>query len=187
MARSATCGQESVACGVHRGRLGVEEGCAQLGIDLSNHHDALADARAAGNIFVRAQEHTNTWARDWFGVVSDAITDVDRIRPQKAAPPAPNSSGALAGTRIVFTGELSLPRGVAEAKAAALGCQCSSSVSKKTSIVVVGEQDLSLVGADDTSTKQRKAAQLKLNAAGAHIRIMDGAQFEALLRQHGQL
>lgn len=159
--------------------------CAQLGIDLSNHHDALADARAAGHVFVKAQENTNTWARDWFDMVRGAVADAGDMRPQKAAAPEANPAGALAGFRIVFTGELSMPRGVAEAKAAALGLQSCSSVSKKTNIVVVGEQDLSLVGPDGMSTKQRKAAQL--NAAGAKIRVMDGAQFEALLRQHGHL
>lgn len=157
--------------------------CAQLGIGLSNHHDALADARAAGHVFVKAQENTNTWARDWFDMVRGEIAGAGDMRPQKAAAPEANPTGALAGFRIVFTGELSMPRGVAEAKAAALGLRSCSSVSKKTNIVVVGEQDLSLVGADGMSTKQRKAAQL--NAAGANIRVMDGAQFEALLRHHG--
>lgn len=167
------------------GGWALKKVCAQLGIDLSNHHDALADARAAGHVFVKAQETTNTWARDWFGVDSAAIPGDSKVRPEKIAAPVPNSAGPLAGTRIVFTGELSLPRGVAEAKAASLGCQCTSSVSKKTDIVVVGDQDLSLVGADGMSTKQRKAAQLK--AAGAQIKIMDATEFEALLRQHGQI
>lgn len=93
--------------------------------------------------------------------------------------------GVLAGTRIVFTGELTMPRGVAEAKAAALGCQSTSSVSRKTGILVVGEQDLSLVGQDGLSTKQRKAAEL--NAAGAGILVLDSDAFNALLRAHGEL
>jgi DNA polymerase-3 subunit epsilon len=159
--------------------------CAQLGIDLSNHHDALADARAAGSVFVRAQENTDTWARDWLGVVSAAGAAPDATPRQRAERPKPNPAGALAGTTIVFTGGLSIPRGVAEAKAAALGCQCTSSVSRKTGIVVVGEQEPSLVGSDGMSTKQRKA--MELNAAGARINVLDAAGFNALLRQHGQI
>ena len=120
--------------------------CARLGIDLSNHHDALADARAAGSVFVRAQELTDTWARDWLDRTRGAEAFADSKPQTRPKAPAPNANGALAGTRIVFTGELSIPRGVAEAKAAALGCQSSSSVSRKTGILVVGEQDLSLVG-----------------------------------------
>ncbi|RZL87900.1 MAG: hypothetical protein EOP82_24775 [Variovorax sp.] len=104
---------------------------------------------------------------------SATISAGSRIRPEKVAAPVP----------IVFTGELSIPRGVAEAKAASLGCQSTASVSKKTDVVVVGDQDLSLVGADGMSTKQRKAVQLK--AAGAQITIMNAAEFDALLRQHG--
>ena len=167
------------------GGWALKKVCAQLGIDLSNHHDALADARAAGSVFVRAQENTNTWARDWLGVVSAAGAAADNTPRQKARPPKPNPEGALAGMKIVFTGELSIPRGVAEAKAAALGCHCTSSVSSKTGIVVVGEQDLSLVGPDGMSTKQRKAREL--NLAGARIKVLDAAGFKALLRQHGQL
>lgn len=159
--------------------------CAQLGIDLSNHHDALADARAAGSVFVKAQEHTDTWARDWLDRTRGAVAIADTAPRTRPAAPVPNAGGILAGTRIVFTGELSMPRGAAEAKAAAIGCRSTSSVSRKTGIVVVGEQDLSLVGSDGMSTKQRKATEL--NAAGARIRIMDAAAFVAFLRQHGQL
>lgn len=82
----------------------------------------------------------------------------------------------------VHTGELSMPRSVAEAKAAAMGCQCTAGVSRKTDIVVVGEQDLSLVGPDGMSTKQRKAFELR--AAGSSIQILDEAQFVALLGRH---
>jgi DNA polymerase-3 subunit epsilon len=157
--------------------------CAQLGIDLSNHHDALADARAAGSVFVHAQERTGTWSRDWIGRTHGAATLADPTPTARAKAPEPNPAGRLGGTRIVFTGELSIPRGAAEAQAAALGCQCSSGVSRKTNILVVGEQDLSVVGKDGLSSKQRKAAAL--NAAGAGIRILDGDEFIALLRQHG--
>lgn len=170
---------------VAAGGWALKRVCAQLGIDLSNHHDALADARAAGGVFIRAQLTTNTWARDWLGVVSDARATADEAPRQKPALPKANPAGPLAGTKIVFTGELSMPRGVAESKAAALGCHCTSSVSGKTGIVVVGAQDLSLVGSDGMSTKQRKARDL--NAAGARIRVLDAAGFEALLRQHGQI
>ncbi|KPU99591.1 hypothetical protein APR50_28750 [Variovorax paradoxus] len=167
------------------GGWALKKVCAHLGIELANHHDALADAGAAGHVFVKAQQATGTWARDWIGLQSLAVGGESRVEPEKPAPLVPNSAGPLAGTRIVFTGELSVPRGVAEAKAASLGCQCTSSVSKKTDFVVVGDQDLSLVGEDGMSTKQRKAMQLK--EAGAQIKIMDATEFEAFLRRHGQM
>lgn len=166
------------------GGWALKKVCAHLSIDLSNHHDALADARAAGSVFVRAQELTSTWACDWLMRTNGLVAITDTSPRQRSVAVVANPAGVLAGTKIVFTGELSIPRGVAEAKAAAIGCQSTSSVSRKTGIVVVGDQDLSLVGADGMSTKQRKAAEL--NAAGAQIQIMDGEQFAAFLLQHGQ-
>ena len=104
------------------GGWALKKVCAQLGIDLSNHHDALADARAAGSVFVRAQEQTDTWARDWIdrtrGAAAVAFDTAPRPRP---AVPVANACGVLAGTKIVFTGELSMPRGVAEARAVGAG------------------------------------------------------------------
>ncbi len=76
------------------------------------------------------------------------MTSADPTPAARAKAPEPNAAGPLAGTRIVFTGELSIPRGAAEAQAAALGFQCGTSMSSKTGILVVGEQDLSLVGHD---------------------------------------
>lgn len=156
--------------------------CAQLGVELTQHHDALADARAAGDVFVMAQERKGTWAREWLVRTRGVPPFSKPVKKARAIAPSPDVGGALAGTRIVFTGELTMPRGVAEAKAAAMGCQCTAGVSRKTDIVVVGEQDLSLVGPDGMSAKQRKAVELR--AAGSSIQILNEAQFLALLGRH---
>lgn len=65
---------------------------------------------------------------------------------------APEAGAPLAGKTFVFTGELeSMPRAEAEEKVRALGGQASSSVSKKTSYVVVGR---------DPGSKAEKAKKL---------------------------
>jgi DNA ligase (NAD+) len=76
----------------------------------------------------------------------------------------------LAGTTFVFTGELSgMSRAEAEALVRTLGGAASSSVSRKTSYVVVG---------DSPGSKFDKARQLG-------VTILDEAQFTRLVRQHG--
>jgi DNA polymerase-3 subunit epsilon len=159
--------------------------CRQLGISLDHHHDALCDARAAGDVFVQAQIISNASAHDW----------VTRYYSYDPAPPmstratssikgiAPNEKGPLFGEVIVFTGELAMPRSVAAERAAAIGCTPASSVTKKTTLLVVGEQDLLLVGDDGKSTKQEKAEELI--ARGQDIRILSEETFDALLKAHG--
>lgn len=78
--------------------------CAQLGVDLTQHHDALADARAAGDVFVMAQERTGTWAREWLVRTRGATPLSNPVTRARAIAPSPDVGGALAGTRIVFTG-----------------------------------------------------------------------------------
>ena len=56
---------------------------------------------------------------------------------QKRAPPP---TGPLAGQTFVITGTLaSLPRSQAEAKLRALGAQTTDSVTRKTSVLVAGD------------------------------------------------
>jgi DNA ligase (NAD+) len=79
---------------------------------------------------------------------------------------APREETPLSGKSFVFTGELeSMPREQAEQKVRSLGAKTSSSVSKKTSFVVVGKEP---------GSKARKAAQFGVN-------ILDEAAFLELI------
>ncbi len=70
-------------------------------------------------------------------------------QPPAAAPHA--SEGAFAGKSVVFTGALSIPRSEAEAIVKAQGGRATSSVSKSTDFVVLG---------DSPGSKAEKAEQL---------------------------
>ncbi len=59
------------------------------------------------------------------------------------------------------------------------GCSVSDAVTKKTTILVVGDQDLSQVGASGKSSKHRKAEAML--AEGASLRIIGESDFLALI------
>lgn len=98
----------------------------------------------------------------------------------------PASTGPLLGKTVVFTGSLKIPRHEAAQMAADCGAVVKGTVSKKTDYLVVGEQDLALVGDDGMSTKEEKA--YALNASGeADIRIIREVEFLRLVRQRGDV
>jgi DNA ligase (NAD+) len=90
------------------------------------------------------------------------------VRPIAPTPeyasPTPESTGPLSGKTFIFTGTISVPREIAEARVRAAGGKTGSSVSKSTDYVVVGEKP---------GSKADKARQL-----GVHILSED--EFEAL-------
>lgn len=161
--------------------------CKQLDIELGNHHDALCDAIAAGDVFVHAQLASNTSAQDWldqrrYRAAATASNSGNRFSTSVKDTPV-NENGPLFGEVIVFTGEISMSRKEAAERAASVGCTPANTVTKKTTLLVVGEQDLSLVGNSGKSTKQVKAEDLI--DKGQAIRILGESAFDALLKQHG--
>lgn len=93
-----------------------------------------------------------------------------------------NPDGPLFGKTIVFTGTLSIPRGDAMQMAVNAGAKFRFNVSRKTSFLVVGEQDMDIVGLDGMSNKEEEA--YALNASGkANIQIINEAQFLALVQE----
>ena len=61
---------------------------------------------------------------------------------------------------LVFTGALSIPRHEAADAAAAAGCRVDDSVTKHTTLLVVGDQDLRVLNGHEKSSKHRKAEML---------------------------
>ncbi len=87
--------------------------------------------------------------------------------------------GHLSGEAIVFSGDLSLPREDAANMAARAGCRVMTTVGYKTTIVVVGGQDMSTLTDTDKSSKHRKAESLA--AEGYAIRIIGEREFRSML------
>ena len=128
-----------------------------LKIDFE-HHDALEDAIAAGHIVHHACKTTGLSIEDWFKRVGQPIFTYQGGSSDIKLDG--NSEGPLYGENLVFTGSLSLPRAEAGKIAAVLGCDVSNSVTKKTSILVVGTQDESKLARYEKSSKHRKAEEL---------------------------
>ena len=80
----------------------------------------------------------------------------------------------------MFTGALELPRSEAATLAASVGCQVSDSVTKKTTILVVGDMDVSKLAGHEKSSKHRKAEALA--AEGHPIRIIRESDFKTLVQ-----
>lgn len=137
-----------------------------------NHHDALEDARAAGLIVLRAIEQSGKSLGEWASRSRQPITDrTDRISKDG------HSDGMLSGERIVFTGELLIPRRDAAEMADLLGAAVDPSVTKKTTMLVVGDRDISRFGSEK-SGKHRKAEDLI--GKGQAIRILCEADWKEL-------
>ena len=86
--------------------------------------------------------------------------------------------GALYGEVVVFTGALGIPRREAADAAAGAGCDVANSVTKKTTMLVVGTQDKDKLNGYEKSSKHRKAEVLIEN--GVDIQILSENDFSEL-------
>jgi DNA polymerase-3 subunit epsilon len=87
----------------------------------------------------------------------------------------------LFGEIVVFTGALSMPRSEAADRAAAAGCRVDAGVTKETTLLVVGDQDLRRLHGYSKSSKHRKAEQLI--AKGQSLRILGESDFRRIVLQ----
>ena len=90
-----------------------------------------------------------------------------------------NTGGPLFGETIVFTGALEMPRREAADLAARAGCKVLDNVTKATTVLVVGDQDLDKLHGHEKSSKHRKAEELA--AASQPIRIIRESEFLGLV------
>lgn len=84
------------------------------------------------------------------------------------------------GKQCVVTGELHITRPEAEALITKAGGMVRSSVSRTTDFLIVGQQDLALVGDDGMSTKEERAEEINSKGQG-HIQRLTERQFCAML------
>ncbi|MBB1498002.1 BRCT domain-containing protein [Paracoccus sp. MC1862] len=132
------------------------------------HHDALHDARTAGLILLRAIEETGRDPAEWIRFCNYVPSDAP-IRREGG------EDGPLTGESIVFTGALEILRKEAADLASASGAAVEANVTKGTTILVVGDQDLDRLAGHGKSTKHRKAENLI--GSGQALRIVGEADF----------
>jgi DNA polymerase-3 subunit epsilon len=158
---------------------------AQCGYGLANiaqylkidfkHHNAREDARAAGEILLMAIAETGLSVEQWLDRVQKPINPQDSGLITRDG----NPDGALYGEKLVFTGALSMVRKDAADAAAAAGCEVEAGVTKHTTLLVVGDQDIKRLSGHEKSSKHRKAEELM--AKGKSIRIIGESDFQRLL------
>lgn len=140
-----------------------------------NHHDALEDATTAGIVVTKACEITKLSIEEWFKRVGQPIFLYNQSSNIKLEA---NPEGQLFGQTIVFTGALSIPRSEAGIMASQLGCCVTNSITKNTTILVVGFQDTTKLAGYDKSTKHRKAEELI--EKGIKIKILSEKDFSEI-------
>jgi len=89
-----------------------------------------------------------------------------------------DGDGPLVGESVVFTGALEMPRREAADLAHEAGAAVEPGVTKHTTMLVVGDQDIDKLAGHEKSSKHRKAELLIAN--GQPIRIVGEADFMSL-------
>ncbi len=157
---------------------GLANVCKKIGYEFQ-HHDALEDAKAAGIVLLAALRESQQDLEQWRHRVSLPI-DPESSSSGAAIQRDGNPEGDLYGDVLVFTGALELPRHEAANLASSVGCQVAQGVTKKTTLLVVGDQDITKLAGHAKSSKHRKAEQLV--AEGHRIRIICESDFKTLVR-----
>jgi DNA polymerase-3 subunit epsilon len=154
-----------------RSGYGLANICAFIDFKF-NHHDAKEDATAAAHIVLEASRHCGyNNLEQWFGRVSSPIYALDELEI--------NQDGNLFGEIIVFTGSLFISRGEAAILAAQAGCKVAKGVTKKTTLLVVGDQDLTKLAGKTKSSKHLKAEKLISN--GSPIKIISESDLKTII------
>lgn len=137
------------------------------------HHDALEDAIAAGLVVIKASEISNLTIEEWFKRVGQPIFTYKNGSTTIYLDG--NPEGQLFGENLVFTGALSIPRNEAGIIASKIGCKVTNSVTKTTTMLVVGLQDDTKLAGYEKSSKHRRAEELI--EKGIKIRILSENDF----------
>jgi len=162
---------------------GLRALCEKIGYTFK-HHDALEDARAAAHIIFAACRETGLDIDGWMKRVRQPI-DSSSGSATKSITREGNPEGALYGEVLVFTGSLKKTRREAADLASSIGCQVAQSPTKKTTMLVVGDQDISKLAGHQKSAKHRKTEEL-INK-GVPIKILKERDFIELVKYSTEL
>lgn len=162
---------------------GLSKVCEIIGYEFK-HHDALEDAKASGQVLIAAIEKSGLNIEAWLRRVCQPI-DPSKTYSGSAISRDGNPEGEMYGEVLVFTGALEIPRREAADLAAGIGCTVASGVTQKTTLLVVGDQDITKLAGKDKSAKHLKAEQLI--AKGQKIRIIKESDFKELVVQANEI
>ncbi len=155
--------------------FGLANVAKAFGMDFK-HHDALEDARVAGAILIQAINDTGIQLHDWIVRVEQSLSGEKYEQRIKLIG---KLEGPLAGEVCVFTGQMQIPRADAARIANDAGAAVDPGVTKRTTLVVVGDQDLERLAGKTKSSKHLKAEEMA--SKGIPIRILQERDFVALL------
>lgn len=174
-----------------RSGYGLSAVCKRIGYTF-DHHNALEDAKASGHVLLAAMRDSGL---DLDAMMKRVLQPIDPSangtvanrtvanRTVAAIKRDGNPDGEFAGEVIVFTGALEIPRREAADLAASVGCEVGAGVTKKTTLLVVGDMDVQRLAGHEKSSKHRKAEELA--AAGYPIRIIRETDFKELVAAAG--
>lgn len=162
--------------------FGLKNIAKDLGISF-RHHNALEDARVSAEITLRACEEAGLDINDWLQQVRQSIQPSAsksgrEPRSGQSVRREGNAEGPLYGETIVFTGKISVSRPLAADFAADAGCNVATSVTKQTTMLVVGIQDKNRLKGYDKSGKHLKAEALI--EQGQEIQILSESDFREI-------
>ena len=166
---------------VSRRGYGLANLCEKIGYEFK-HHDALEDAKACAQVLFAAISETGLDIDAWLKRIKQPIGS--SIKSGNISRDG-NPEGDLYGELLVFTGALEIPRREAADLAAIIGCSVASGVTKKTSLLVVGDQDIERLAGKAKSSKHIKAEQLIKQ--GQKIRIIKESDFKELVQHMNEV
>jgi len=154
-------------------------GLANLTKDFAiqfKHHDAAEDAKATGIVLVYALGDSAVTIDEWLTLSNSQF----HAKPRETISRHGDPQGQFAGEVIVFTGALSMPRQEAADMAAAAGFEVGAGVTKHTTLLVVGDQDIGRLAPGQTKSSKHLKAEA-LIAKGQPIRILCETDFREMV------
>jgi DNA polymerase-3 subunit epsilon len=183
---AAACAGILVDIAQRHGAVSVEDLYSSLHLSLPRHPEFVPgrdEASAATARRLRSAGGHRTTASPGFGGRGRwAAWPEEGYNPDANA--AADPAHPLFGHRIVFTGTLGMTRAEAKARAAALGAQPASSVTRATTLLVVGDgfvaSDLRS-GLENGRVTSKARRALKLRSDGYSVEVLSEGEFLQML------
>lgn len=160
-----------------RSGYGLRNLCEHIGFQFE-HHKALEDAKAAGAVFIEACRLREVGPKEWLALARMPISPSSAAAGYDYGKGDPE--GHLHGEVICFTGTLdTLRREDAITLAKKAGCTVGGGITRKTTILVQGDQAILRARGKATSNKMKKAEEYARK--GQAIRLIRESDFLKLV------